>query len=108
MAVYVDNEQIEWRGKHWCHLVADTLDELHAFAKRLGLKRAWFQAKASYPHYDVTTTLRDRAMRIGALDGDRRTIIRCAKALKMEQKTGCVPKCEEQQPQRQLAMSFGE
>lgn len=27
------------------HLTADTLDELHAFAARLGLKRVWFQDK---------------------------------------------------------------
>jgi hypothetical protein len=54
MAVYVDDELIPWRGKLWCHLVADTLPELHAFARRLGLRQAWFQAKAAYPHYDVT------------------------------------------------------
>jgi hypothetical protein len=38
MAVYVDNMQIEWRGKKWCHLVADSIDELHVFAKNLGLR----------------------------------------------------------------------
>lgn len=61
MTVFVDNERITWRGKLWCHLVADSLDELHAFAAVLGLKRGWFQEKASYPHYDVTTEVRDRA-----------------------------------------------
>jgi len=34
------------------HLVADTLDELHAAAQRLGLKRAWFQG-GNMPHYDL-------------------------------------------------------
>ncbi len=43
--VYVDDEMIPWRGKLWCHLVADTLPELHAFAQKLGLRQAWFQAK---------------------------------------------------------------
>lgn len=84
MAVYVDNEQIMWRGKKWCHLVADTLDELHAFAVQLGLRRTWFQSRASYPHYDVTVHLRQRALELGAMHGDRRTIISCAKSLKAQ------------------------
>jgi Protein of unknown function (DUF4031) len=84
MAVYVDDEQIPWRGKLWCHLVADTLCELHAFAHRLGLQEAWFQSKSVYPHYDVTVNVRDRALAIGATLGDRRTIIACAKQLKDE------------------------
>jgi Protein of unknown function (DUF4031) len=84
MPVYVDNEQLSWRGKKWCHLVADSLEELHTFALLLGLRRTWFQDKASYPHYDVTVPVRERALLLGALQGDRRTIMTCAKALKLE------------------------
>lgn len=84
MAVYVDDELIPWRGKLWCHLVADTLPELHAFARKLGLRQAWFQANAAYPHYDVTISVRDRALSMGACMGDRQTIIACAKLLKYE------------------------
>jgi hypothetical protein len=87
MAVYVDDEQIPWRGKLWCHLVADTLPELHEFASQLGLRRAWFQSKSLYPHYDVTTSVRDRALALGAKLGDRGTIVYCAKRLKAEQQT---------------------
>lgn len=84
MAVYVDAEMIEWRGKKWCHLVADTLEELHSFGFRLRLKRAWFQEKARYPHYDVTAGKRLRALQLGAIPADRRTIIDCAKRLQAE------------------------
>lgn len=84
MAIYVDDEQIPWRGKLWCHLVADSLPELHEFAISIGLKRAWFQEKSAFPHYDVTVSVRDRAIRQGAVIGDRRTIIACAKQLKLE------------------------
>lgn len=84
MAIYVDDERIPWRGKLWCHLVADSLTELHAFASSLGLKRAWFQDRSVYPHYDVTLNVRDRALRQGAVLGDRRTIIGCAKQLKTQ------------------------
>lgn len=83
MAVYVDSEEILWRGKLWCHLVADTLDELHVFATRLGLRRSWFQSRG-YPHYDVTVSVRERALRMGAIDADRETIVNLCKQLKME------------------------
>ncbi|WP_257814207.1 DUF4031 domain-containing protein [Burkholderia glumae] len=84
MAVYVDNALIVWRGKRWCHLVADSLDELHGFAKHLGLRRTWFQDRASYPHYDVTESIRLRALRLGAIQGDKRTIVQCGRSLKQE------------------------
>jgi len=85
MPIYVDNARIKWRGKEWCHLVADTLDELHDFAKLLGLKRSWYQQSASYPHYDITVSIRQKAIQLGANPGCRKKIIQCAKNLKMEQ-----------------------
>lgn len=84
MAAYVDSVAIKWRGNTWCHLVADSLSELHETARRLGLRREWFQSAASYPHYDLTTQTRARAIELGVLIGDRRQIIRCARALKNE------------------------
>ena len=69
MTVYVDDSFISWRGKRWCHLQATTLDELHEFAARLGLKQEWFQ-KGSRPendHYDVTEAKREQAIRLGAV-----------------------------------------
>lgn len=84
MTVYVDNERIPWRGKLWCHLVADSLDELHQFACRVGLKRAWFQDNASYPHYDVTMSVRDRALALGALPARKRQMIASATLLRDE------------------------
>lgn len=35
------------------HLVSDNLSELHNFAKRIGLKRQWFQNHKTHPHYDI-------------------------------------------------------
>ena len=77
MTVYVDSARIPAtvgrRHGHWSHLTADTQDELHAFAERLGLRRAWFQAGKSYSgrpsvgwHYDVTDDLRAQALALGA------------------------------------------
>ena len=84
LAIYVDNVRIAWRGRHWCHLVADSLDELHQFAHALGLKRAWFQAHASLPHYDVTVEVRGIALILGAVAADRRTLISRGRQLKVE------------------------
>lgn len=84
MAVYVDNERIAWDGREWCHLVADTLAELHNFAQQLGLRRAWFQDQATYPHYDVTMSVRARALNLGALQADRVQLMICCKKLKAE------------------------
>ena len=71
MAVYVDDAVTLWRGKRWAHLMADTLDELHAFAERLGLPRRAFQDKTSGAHYDVTAQLRERAIALGAVPVSR-------------------------------------
>lgn len=67
MTVYVDDAVWPWRGERWAHLMADTLDELHAFAQRLGIPRRAFQNKASGAHYDVNTALRERAIALGAV-----------------------------------------
>lgn len=76
MSVYVDplvdyGTQIGRAGPVWCHLVADTDDELHAFAARLGVRRAWFQEDAARPwrnHYDLTASRRAEAVRRGAIE----------------------------------------
>lgn len=49
-----------------CHMMATTLEELHAFAERLGLRRSWFQP-ASSPHYDLTASKRELALQLGAV-----------------------------------------
>ena len=71
MAVYVDNAVFQWRGKRWAHLLADDLDELHAFAARLGMPRRAFQDKRSGAHYDIDSVMRERALRLGAMPVSR-------------------------------------
>lgn len=67
MAVYVDDAVWPWRGKRWAHMTADTHEELHAFAKQLGLRRSWFQDKDHHQHYDVTAQKRLQALEMGAV-----------------------------------------
>jgi hypothetical protein len=84
MAVYVDNACLAWRGKRWCHMVADTVHELHEFALELGLKREWFQDQGAYPHYDITVSVREKALALGAAPGSKEIIIGCAKRMRAE------------------------
>lgn len=55
------------------HMTADTVEELHAMAERLGLRR-WYQGppKTSIPHYDVSEGKRQQAIRLGAIEEDWR------------------------------------
>jgi hypothetical protein len=87
MSVYVDDAVSLWRGHRWAHLMGDNLDELHAFARQLGLDRERFQNKTSGAHYDIPAPLREEALRLVALAISRhrdraqmRWVIRQAKA----------------------------
>lgn len=73
MTVYIDDPVHAWRGERWAHLLADSLDELHAMAARLGIPRRAFQNKLSGAHYDVPATLRDEAVRLGTVPISRHT-----------------------------------
>jgi hypothetical protein len=74
VTVYLD----DWRqparlgpvDDRWSHLVADSDDELHAFAARLGMRREWFQHKPGRPHqahYDIPERSRADALGLGAV-----------------------------------------
>lgn len=57
----------------WSHLFSDESDEeLHALARRIGLRPEWFQDKddhglQTHRHYDVTEGKRFAAIRAGAV-----------------------------------------
>lgn len=70
MTVYVD-DTLEFPGKgEWCHMGADTLDELHTMANKLGLRREWFQPSRTLPHYDLRPSKRKLAVKFGAVEID--------------------------------------
>jgi len=84
MSVYVDNVKIPFKDQYWCHLMADTLEELHQFTQLLGIDPRLFHRTASYPHYDITVEMREMVIQHGAIQADRRTIISCGKKLKRQ------------------------
>src|SRR5215207_9709517 len=67
MAILVDELReypgVELPFEVWCHMATDgAFEELHEFAGRLGLRRAWFQRD----HYDLPTHGRAAALALGA------------------------------------------
>jgi len=72
MPVYVDNEKNVFGRMKMCHMVADTLDELHVMAKKIGMKRSWFQkSRSGMPHYDLSQSKRSLAILLGAVEVSR-------------------------------------
>lgn len=63
------------------HLVSDEDDyELHAFAKKIGLKRAWFQFDSKHAHYDLTSKrMVEKALSEGAIKVSTRELINILK-----------------------------
>lgn len=58
-------------GHRWCHMWCDPGEEeqLHALARKIGMKRYWFQDKPGrLPHYDLVPTKRAAAIKHGAVE----------------------------------------
>lgn len=72
--IYVDTIRPCLRNKNWkydesCHLFVhpDTpLIELHCFAEKLGLVKAYFQTHSFLPHYDLAPGMQKKAIKLGA------------------------------------------
>ena len=94
MSVYVDHAFAFGDWGRWSgggHLQADTSEELHAFARSMGLRREWFQSKAGRPendHYDLTQAGRARALELGAIAEDRRAGTRRRQAIRDARRGG--------------------
>ena len=69
MAIYVDNMRAPFKPGHrpgrtyvMCHMIADTDEELHAMAAKIGVARKWYQGD----HYDIALSKRKLAVENGA------------------------------------------
>ena len=74
MTVYVDDAYIPYGRMKMCHMIADTEEELHDMADKVGLKREWFQ-NTSRPHYDVGMGKRAIAVQNGAVETTTRELL---------------------------------
>ncbi|WP_234265667.1 DUF4031 domain-containing protein [Hydrogenophaga sp. NFH-34] len=70
MACYVDDMRAPYGRMVMCHMLADTDEELHAMADRIGVARRWWQGpdKSSGSHYDICLSMRAKAVEAGAIE----------------------------------------
>lgn len=63
MIVLIDNPK-----DGWSHMVADSIDNLHSFASKIGINKCWYQNKRGkkQPHYDVRENRVQEAISNGA------------------------------------------
>lgn len=67
MAIYVDDMQAGYGRMKMCHMVADTDEELHTMAAKIGVDRRWHQKPGTpQSHYDICLSKRALAVRLGA------------------------------------------
>jgi hypothetical protein len=70
--ILIDPPTWPGHGRLWSHLVSDeSLDELHAFADRVGIPRRGFERD----HYDVPEHLYARAVEAGAVPVSSRELV---------------------------------
>jgi|HubBroStandDraft_1064217.scaffolds.fasta_scaffold48116_5 hypothetical protein len=75
MSVYVDQPIHRFRQMLMCHMLADSPEELHEMADRIGMARKWYQYDASTPHYDLPREKRAAAIAAGAVEVARRDLV---------------------------------
>lgn len=66
MTVYIDCYNAPFQRMIMCHMIADTIPELHAMADTIGIARRWFQSKGRTPHYDICKSKKTIALKNGA------------------------------------------
>lgn len=73
MALLIDPPLWPRHGRVWGHLVSDTsLDELHSFARKVGIPERGFDLD----HYDVAEDMHERLIAAGAQLIDGRELVR--------------------------------
>lgn len=76
VSVYVDDMRAPFGRMIMCHMIADSIDELHEMADRIGVARRWFQGPPKHdPHYDISLSKRTLAVKFGAKEVSQREIV---------------------------------
>lgn len=72
MSVYVDDAVYPLGRMIMCHMMADSVKELHAMADTIGVDRKHFQGD----HYDICKAKRKLAVEAGAIEITQRQMVR--------------------------------
>lgn len=82
MSVYVDRSRNPYGRMLMSHMIADTPKELRTMVFRIGVRIKWFQATASCPHFDICQSKRAEAVRLGAIELDRREYVEAMRRIR--------------------------
>lgn len=89
MTVYVDDMHTEDMGRlnrmKCSHMIADSDEELHAMAAKIGMRREWHQTPGPRSHYDVAKGRRAKAVELGSV---QITMRQCAMMCRRRAVTG--------------------
>lgn len=86
MSVYVDKLKTRYGRMIMSHMLADSVEELHAMADKIGLKRKWFQSERT-PHYDLCQAKKRLAIKHGAIEVDRKKVVELIKRYRTLQRS---------------------
>lgn len=85
MAILIDAAIWPAHDRLWCHMVSDAaLDELHAFARELGIPERAFEDD----HYDIPEQMRETAIAQGAIAVSSRELVSALYAAGMRRRPG--------------------
>jgi uncharacterized protein DUF4031 len=88
MTVYVDDMRANYGRMIMCHMIADTDEELHAMADKIGVARKWHQKPGTeHSHYDICMSKRASALKLGAEECDRCKVAEIIQAKRAARKT---------------------
>lgn len=87
MTTYIDDLKMPYRRMLMSHMMADTVEELHKMADKIGINRKWFQTKKGKypdPHYDICQTKKALAIEHGAVEVDFREFVKIMRRLRKQ------------------------
>lgn len=86
MTVYVDDMRARYGRMRMCHMLADSDEELHEMASRIGVARRWHQkADTPHSHYDICMSKRAIAVKLGAVEVTREGVVAVIRARRASQ-----------------------
>lgn len=70
MPVYVDDMNAPYGRMKMVHMIADSEQELHEMADKIGVNRKWWQSpeKTAGSHYDIALSKKALAIQFGAIE----------------------------------------
>ena len=72
--IYIGTLEYRYSGMVMSHMASPDLEELHAMAVKLGVRR-FFQKSERHPHYDICKSKKVLAIQLGAVEVSDRDLI---------------------------------